>query len=62
MPIKMFFINGGVNQHYKLMTDKVIVITGANAGIGYECALELARLKPKAIVMAVGIIEELTKL
>ena len=52
MPIKMFWFNGGTNKHYYHIKDKVIVITGANAGIGFECALELAAMKPKAIVLA----------
>ena len=51
VPLKMY-INGGWNQWSARLADKVIVITGANAGIGYECARELAALRPKAIVMA----------
>lgn len=33
------------------MSEKVIVITGANTGIGFQCALEMAKLKPEAIVI-----------
>jgi len=51
IPIKMY-INGGTNQWSANLKDKVIVITGANAGIGFECARELCAMKPKAIVMA----------
>ena len=30
----------------------MIIITGSDTGIGYECALEMAKLEPKAIIMA----------
>ena len=49
--IKLFF-NGGTNKHSPDLKDKVIIITGANTGIGFESAKEMAKLNPKVIVMA----------
>ena len=49
--IKIFF-NGASNKHSPNLKGKVIVITGANSGIGLESALELTLLRPKFIVMA----------
>ena len=46
---KIYF-NGGSNKYAPSLDGKVIVITGANTGIGYVAALEMAKLKPKAIV------------
>jgi NAD(P)-dependent dehydrogenase (short-subunit alcohol dehydrogenase family) len=44
--------NGPSNTHRPSLAGKVIVITGANTGIGYYSALEMAKLGPKAIVLA----------
>jgi retinol dehydrogenase-12 len=52
LALKFVYINGGTNSWSANMQDKVIVITGANAGIGFECAMELSKMRPKAIVMA----------
>jgi hypothetical protein len=41
--LKKFF-NGGVNQFRPNMKDKIVIITGSNTGIGYETALEMAKL------------------
>ena len=47
-----FWSAGGINVHYPGLHDKVVVITGANTGLGYQTAKELAKLKPKVIIMA----------
>jgi len=49
--LKKYF-NGGVNKHYPSLKDQVIVITGANTGIGYIAALEMAKLEPRVIILA----------
>ena len=35
-----------------LLTGRVVVLTGANAGLGLETVVHLARLKPAKLVMA----------
>ena len=42
---------GPTYSHRPSLEGKVVVITGANAGIGFEAAVEMAKLKPKVIVM-----------
>ena len=37
IPLKMYF-NGGSNNWQSNMEGKVVVITGANCGMGFECA------------------------
>jgi len=50
--LKRFF-NGGRNIHTTTdLSGKVIVITGANTGLGYIAALEMAKLKPQVIIFA----------
>ena len=46
------YCNGGVNDNKSKLTGKVIIITGANSGIGKVCVKELAKLKPAKIIMA----------
>ena len=38
------YINGGVNIHKPNMKDKIVIITGSNAGIGKSTAEELYKL------------------
>lgn len=49
--LKRFF-NGGKNIHYTDLTGKIVVITGANTGLGYIAAREMAKLNPKKIIFA----------
>ena len=47
--LKKYF-EGGVNTHNPDLSDKVIIITGSNTGIGYQTALKLAQLKGTIIL------------
>ena len=47
-----YYFNGGKNEHWPDLKGKTIVITGANVGLGYISALEMAKLKPERIIMA----------
>ncbi len=44
------YLNGGVNRYQPYMKGKVAIITGSNTGIGYETALELAKLECTVIL------------
>lgn len=41
---------GGLVQSDVKLSNKTAIVTGANTGIGYETALDLARRKAKVIV------------
>ena len=49
--LKRYF-NGGRNVHYPDLTGKIVVITGANTGLGYISAREMAKLNAKHIILA----------
>ena len=44
--------NGTANNYYPSLAGKVVIVTGASAGIGYASALELAKLKPQTLILA----------
>jgi len=50
--ITNIYFNGGVNTHYPDLSGKIVIITGANTGIGYYSALEIAKLNPKKVILA----------
>ena len=52
LPLLKSYCNGGVNTHHPDLTGKVVIITGANAGIGYSSTLEILKLKPKTVILA----------
>jgi NAD(P)-dependent dehydrogenase (short-subunit alcohol dehydrogenase family) len=49
--LKIYF-NGGKNIHHPDLTGKIVVITGANTGIGFVSALEMSKLNPSKIIFA----------
>ena len=47
------YFNGGKNANTKIdLTDKIVVITGANTGLGFIAAKEMAQLNAKVVVFA----------
>jgi len=46
------YMNGGKNINFPYLKNKIIIVTGANTGIGYQTVLELAKLNAKTIVLA----------
>lgn len=49
--LKRYF-NGGKNIHYPDLSGKIVVITGANTGLGFISAREMAKLKAQKIILA----------
>ena len=43
--------DGPVNSFKPDLNNKVVIITGANTGIGLTSAIEMAKLKPKILVL-----------
>lgn len=46
------YFNGGVNIHKPSQDSKVILITGANTGLGYVAAEELVKLNAARVILA----------
>ena len=44
--------SGGVNKQHTSLHGQIIVITGANTGLGFEAAKHMATLNPKKIILA----------
>ena len=61
MFILNIWFNGGSNSHHPDLSGKVIVITGANTGLGYESCRAMAKLNPKKIILACRSEERATK-
>lgn len=50
--IAKWHFKGGVNHHYPNMAGKIVIITGANTGIGYECTNVIAGLGAEKVILA----------
>jgi len=37
---------------------RIVIVTGANTGLGFECAMHLLRMKPAKLILAVRSIEK----
>lgn len=48
------YFNGGKNihTHQNTLSDKIVIITGANTGIGFEACKEMAGMNPAKIILA----------
>ena len=46
------YFDGGVNKHHPDLTGKIIIVTGANSGLGEASVSEMYKLNPKKIIMA----------
>ena len=44
--------SGGYNQQHTSLRGQIVVITGANTGLGFEAAKHMATLNPKKIILA----------
>ena len=47
-----WWFNGAVNKHKPSQQGKAILITGANAGLGFIAAEELVKLNPQVVICA----------
>lgn len=45
------YANGAINESYKDLKNKVVLITGTTQGIGYEAILKIAEYHPKIIML-----------
>ena len=51
------YFNGGVNKQHPDLFNKVVVITGANSGLGLVSTKEICKLNPKKVIMACRSVE-----
>ncbi len=40
------------------LAGRIVIVTGANSGLGFECAMHLLRMKPAKLILAVRSIEK----
>ena len=45
------WVDGPVNSFKPSLENKVVIVTGANTGIGFTAALEMARLRPQILIL-----------
>ena len=45
-------MTGGTNQHSPRIPESIVIVTGANTGLGFECSQEFARLGALKVIMA----------
>jgi len=45
------WVDGPVNSFKPNLDNKVVIVTGANTGIGFTAALEMAKLKPQILIL-----------
>ena len=46
------YISGATNQYSPLIPESIMIVTGSNTGIGYECAQEFANLGALKVILA----------
>jgi len=46
------YVNGRANKYKTDLTNQVIIVTGANSGLGFESVKYMAKLNPKKIILA----------
>jgi hypothetical protein len=46
------WIEGPANSATPDLSDSIVIVTGANTGVGFTAATEIARLNPKALILA----------
>lgn len=52
LTVLRFWNNGGKNIHRPDLSNKVVVITGSNTGLGFITVSEICKLNPRTIVLA----------
>ena len=57
LALTKWYCNGGVNKFKPDLSNKIIVVTGANTGLGFESVKAMALLKPEKIILACRNIE-----